>query len=312
MNQATQQPDSRRQLTAARDALVGEIEKHREKILAFMPDPAQRERAFALAIRRVIEQPELLECSVTSVLQALSQWASTGLPANDSKTWSLIVRKSKSGRPTAHFDPTVHGMTWLALQSGHVRECYANCVRANDVFTCELGSQPKITHRPALDGRGAITASYAVAHLTNGGTIHEVLTRADLEKIRAMSPLGDRGPWSPWFDEMSRKSALRRLLKRLPRSEIKPILFEQLRDEAPRMFTPAPNMQRPPALPEDEHALECAALERINNAATLTELETAWAASVSAYDAAGLELSIKLDARFHDRRAAIEQSSAEE
>ena len=60
----------------------------------------------------------------------------------------------------------------------------------------------------------------------------EILTAGDIAKIRAMSPAGDRGAWGHWADMMARKSAIRRLLHRLPAGTV--------RLSAPMEITAAP------------------------------------------------------------------------
>ena len=98
-------------------------------------------------------------------------------------------------------------MVSLALASGLVRDVQGYVVRSEDEFHVELGSEPKVRHVPCLLPRcGEVIASYAVATLTSGGRILEVLGRADLEKIRAMSPAGESGPWSTWADEQAKRS----------------------------------------------------------------------------------------------------------
>ena len=57
---------------------------------------------------------------------------------------------------------------------------------------------------------------YAVARLKDGGVQFEVMSRADVEKVRALSKAGSSGPWVDHFDEMAKKTVIRRLFKYLP------------------------------------------------------------------------------------------------
>ena len=92
----------------------------------------------------------------------------------------------------------------------------AKVVYANDEFEYEEGTEQKLKHVPTLEeDRGEIVAAYAIAKFADGEVQIEVLTKADIEKIRKSSA-SQGGPWSNWYDEMARKSAVRRLCKYLP------------------------------------------------------------------------------------------------
>ncbi|MGN1209108.1 MAG: recombinase RecT [Duodenibacillus sp.] len=71
-------------------------------------------------------------------------------------------------------------------------------------------------HRSHGADRGPMTHVYAVAQLQGGGVQFEVMSRAEIEGIRAQSKAGTRGPWVTHFEEMAKKSVIRRLFKMLP------------------------------------------------------------------------------------------------
>jgi recombination protein RecT len=297
----------RKSAAGARAVLLSEIDKHKTQIAQYLPDQTQVDRFIALARKAVIDNPDITDCATVSVLKALGACAASGLQL-DGKFSSLIVRRPKQGKPTAQWDPTYRGLTSLALESGHVLAAHAQVVREGDEFHVELGSEPKLVHRPALDGKGAVIAAYAVATLRGGGIVHEVLTKHDLQKIRAQSPAGDKGPWGSWADEMSKKSAMRRLLKRLPAGVVRPVAFA---DTEPTSHTLPPRNAQAHVLPEDENALECASLERITNADTQADLEAAWAQTIVDYDTRGIAVPVRVEACYNDRREAIAQRADE-
>jgi recombination protein RecT len=61
-----------------------------------------------------------------------------------------------------------------------------------------------------------MTFVYAVAKLRDGGVQFEVMSRADIEKVKAQSKAASYGPWVSHFDEMAKKTVIRRLFKYLP------------------------------------------------------------------------------------------------
>ena len=294
-----------------RAAMLTEIEAQRQVLARYLPPHVSEGRFMALANRAVLDNPDLWECSSSSVLRALGAAAASGLPI-DGKMSSLIVRRPKQGKPIAVWDPSYRGMVYLALESGHVRAVEAFAVHARDVFEVELGTEPKITHRPHLAGdRGQVAASYAVAELKTGGKVSEVLGLVDLERIRASSPAGDKGPWGTWPDRMAMKSALRRLLKRLPAADIGTLgraqdYVREMDDGEGNAYRAElePPERRPPD-PQDLTALEARALAAINDADTREGLAEAWAGIRQEFRAAGAELPLKIEAAQFDRREAL-------
>src|SRR5471032_1610843 len=155
MNTRTVEASPRALLSAA-------ISDNAKLLTAYLPPHVDAARFLALAQRVVLDNRDLWDCDSASVLRALSAAAASGLPI-DGKMSSLIVRKSKHGKPVAVWDPSYRGMVYLCLESGHVSSVEAFAVFARDEFSVELGSDPKITHRPNLAGdRGPVVSAYAV------------------------------------------------------------------------------------------------------------------------------------------------------
>jgi recombination protein RecT len=297
-----------------RSRLVAEIESQRHVLSAYLPPQVSEARFMALATRAVLDNPDLWECSTPSVLRALGAAAASGLPI-DGKMSSLVVRRpraGKAGKPIATWDPSYRGMVYLALKSGHVKSVEAFAVHARDVFEVELGTDPKITHRPHLAGdRGRVVAAYAVAVLKAGGIVREVLGAADLEHIKTTSPAGDRGPWGAWPDRMSMKASMRRLLKRLPAADIgtRGVALEHVQEyddttgEVFRAELQTP--ERRPPQPQDLTELESRALAAIAEADDSEVLAGTWAGICEEFKRAGGEISLRIEAARFDRREAL-------
>ena len=65
-----------------------------------------------------------------------------------------------------------------------------------------------------------MTHVYAVAVFVNGGFAFEVMSKLDVDKIRESSKAAKSsfGPWNNFYDEMAKKTVIRRLWKVLPSS----------------------------------------------------------------------------------------------
>lgn len=294
--------------TNAVATLLDRVSEAEQQLSAYLPEGVSVARFMALARRAITEQPRLAECSTVSVLRALSRCAQSGLPL-DGNISSLIVRKSKDGPPTASWDPSYKGMITLALSSGHVLEVQGFAVSEHDEFSVEHGTEPKITHKPSVMRSGKIVAAYAWARLRGGGLVVEFVTREDLEQIRASSPAARKGAWRGWFGEMAKKSAIRRLLKRLPAAPARVFGAESggpAPAADPRLDVPhhRPRPERG-LTPEAEHAMTCAALEDLSDAGDVDALEQAWTKIGMDFGQRGLEIPGEVMEQHEHRRAAL-------
>jgi recombination protein RecT len=164
-------------------------------------------------------QPELAKCSQHSILRALMDAAALGIkPGGLMGRGYLVPRKNKkNGELECCFDPGWRGLIDIARRSGQIKRIEAHVVYEKDIFEVHYGMHSDLIHKPMLDGdAGNIIAAYAVAEFKDGSTQVEVLTKRELDKVRGSSAASSGGPWGSWFEEMARKTAVRRLCKYLP------------------------------------------------------------------------------------------------
>lgn len=122
--------------------------------------------------------------------------------------------------------PGYRGLISLARRSGEITSINAEIVYANDEFDLVLGVDPKVTHKPKLDGeRGEPRLAYMVAHFKDGGYHFEWMSIAEVMSIKERSSAvqsakknGKTTPWDTDRDEMIRKTVIRRGWKYLPMS----------------------------------------------------------------------------------------------
>ena len=217
------------------DSLAALVERMRGEIAKALPRHIQENgpRYARTAVTLIRSNPKLAVCSPVSFLSSLMTASSLGLDLNPALGQAYIVPrqrriKTESGWDTvleASFQIGYRGLLDLAMRSGKVASIDAQVVHERDKFEYELGAEPKLVHIPALADRGAPVAYYAVARFTSGGWTACVLSREEvLEHAKKFSQSYDSrggsfgGPWQTDFDEMARKTALRRLLKYCPLS----------------------------------------------------------------------------------------------
>lgn len=186
-----------------------------------MPKSMTPDRLTRIVMTECRKTPALMKCAPESFYGAVLQCAALGLEPGSALGHCYLLPfgngKDKSGRPNAQLIIGYRGMIDLARRSGQIVSLQAWTVHAQDTFNYQLGLNPDIEHIPAsVADRGPVTHVYAVAKLKGGGVQFEVMSRAEIEKIRSASKAGNSGPWSSHWDEMAKKTVIRRLFKYLP------------------------------------------------------------------------------------------------
>jgi recombination protein RecT len=171
----------------------------------------------------LMNEPRLLDCNPREVFREVAKIAALGLLI-DAQLGEAYLIASRTG-PQARVG--YRGLIKLARQSGEVSMLYAHEVYANDEIECLLGDEKKLRHKPNLFGdRGAIVGYYAVVKFKDGDTDFEPMTPQQVNAIRDKSD-GYRAfksgkikdtPWASSYDEMAKKTCIRRLSKRIPQS----------------------------------------------------------------------------------------------
>lgn len=180
---------------------------------AVLPPQIPAERFVRTAITAVQQNPDLLRTDRRSLLGSCMKAAQDALLL-DGREAALVIFKGK-----AQYMPMVAGILKKVRQSGQISTIAAHVVYEKDEFDYQLGDEERIFHKPnILQDRGRPVAVYCIARTIDGGAFREVMSTAQVEKIRARSPYGQKGPWATDWDEMARKTVVRRLSKYLPSS----------------------------------------------------------------------------------------------
>lgn len=186
-----------------------------------LPKSMTAERLTRIVMTECRKVPALMQCNQESFFGAVLQCAQLGLEPGSALGHCYLLPfgngKSRDGRPNCQLIIGYRGMIDLARRSGQIVSINAYCVHEADEFEYELGLHPDIHHRPSpLAERGPVTYVYAVAVLKGGGVQFEVMSRAEIEAVRLQSKAGKSGPWVTHWEEMARKTVVRKLFKYLP------------------------------------------------------------------------------------------------
>ncbi len=159
----------------------------------------------------------LMDCNPASLIGAVMQSAQLGL-SPDSVLGEAYFLPFKG---IVTFVPGYRGLIKLAYQSEQIAKISARVVRKGDDFTFSYGLKEKLEHVPKAPLTEPLTHVYATGKIKGGEVNFLVMTREEVEAVRARSPSARSGRSSPWqsdYDAMAMKTALRRLCKTLPTS----------------------------------------------------------------------------------------------
>lgn len=184
-----------------------------------LPSVITPERFTRMVLSALSSTPKLAECSPQSFLAAMMTAAQLGVEPNTALGQAYLLPYRNHGQMECQFQLGYKGLIDLAYRSGEVSVIQAHTVYENDVFEYELGMDPKLRHVPAKADRGDAVAYYAMFKTKDGGYGFEVMSVDDVQRHaqRYSKSYGSgSSPWRSNFDEMAKKTVLKRALKYAP------------------------------------------------------------------------------------------------
>lgn len=197
------------------------IEAMKPEIEKALPKHISVDRIARIALSAIRVNPTLAECTPISFMASLMQASQLGLEVNTPLGQAYIIPYKNKGKLEAQFQLGYKGLVDLAYRSGQFKSIYAHVVYENDEFEFEYGLEQKLVHKPAKSNRGNPIWYYAVYHLKNGGYGFEVMSVEDIKEHAKRYSQSFNSKYSPWqnnFDEMAKKTVLKRVLKYAPLS----------------------------------------------------------------------------------------------
>lgn len=203
-----------------------------EALKASLPSHIKPERFERNLIIAVTQQPKLLNCNPAEVFAEVSKAAALGLYLDPQlgEAYLIVGYDGRRRCEVPQLRLGYRGLIKLGRQSGEIANLYAHEARKNDRLEIRLGTEKEIRHEPdylvSEEDRGPVALYYAVVVFKDGSKDFEPMSVEAIEKIRDRSD-GWKAfkdgkikstPWATDPGEMSKKTVLRRLMKRLPQS----------------------------------------------------------------------------------------------
>lgn len=195
------------------------LEVNKPKIAAMISLPGlNADKLVRSVMLAVANTPTLAECDHVSVLMSVMKAAQLGLDPTGTLGGAYLVPYKVKGQKVCTLQIGYRGLIDLARRSGAVLSVEAHVVYEADHFDILLGTKREVIHRPFIGqgDRGKPVAVYAVASLAGGGEQFDWMTHAQVEAVRLRSAAGEGGPWLTDWDEMAKKTVVKRLCKYLP------------------------------------------------------------------------------------------------
>lgn len=195
------------------------IKQMEGEIAKALPTVITPERFTRMVLTALSTDKKLELCTPQSFLGAMMTAAQLGLEPNTPLGQAYLIPYKNKGVLECQFQIGYKGLIDLAYRSGEVEIIQAQVVCENDEFDYELGLDPKLKHKPAKENRGKPIYYYAIFKTKSGGYGFEVMSIHDIKvhaKKYSQSYSSEYSPWQKNFDEMAKKTVLKRVLKYAP------------------------------------------------------------------------------------------------
>ena len=203
------------QALTIQDQVKGTLQAMKKDLTSALPSHIDVDKFIRVAQTAILTDPKVLNLERSSLYKSCLEAAQDGL-LPDGKESALVPFGQK-----CTYMPMVAGVLKKMRNSGEVSGITAQLVYANDFFEYSVDCDGEnLTFKPDFfSDRGELKGVFAQAKLKDGTVYVEVMSMKDIEAIKGASKGSKYGPWAgPFASEMMKKSAIRRLAKRLPMS----------------------------------------------------------------------------------------------
>ncbi len=209
-------------------SLAQQVEARLPMFTESLPKHIPVERFKRVIINAALRNPALAEADRPTLMTAAMLAAQDGLlPDGREGAFVIFNTKMKIEQNGKEVDKWVPAVQWMPMVAGilkkirnskQVKAIVARVVYEGDEYDYWIdGEGEHLNYRPC-DNPGKAIRVFAMAKTVDDELIVEPMTMAEVQKVRNVSRAKDSGPWKDWFEEMAKKTAIKRLAKRLPMS----------------------------------------------------------------------------------------------
>lgn len=181
----------------------------KEQIALALPKHMDSDRMARVALTACNKTPALLQCDTASVLTALMACSAAGIEPDGRHAHLIPYGK------TCQLIVDWKGYLILAKRNG-LQNIAGDVVCENDRFEWHR-DEKGLRYLHEIDWkkpRGEMYAAYVIWNEESGGFDGECMQKDEIEKIKKRSRASGSGPWQTDFNEMAKKTVIRRASKR--------------------------------------------------------------------------------------------------
>ena len=209
----------------------------------------QKEQQFAIqAFQKNDYLAKVAMANPSSAQNAIINVAAIGITLNPAAKLAYLVPRDGG----VHLDISYMGLLHLAQVSGAIQWGQCKLVHANDTYESN-GLDKAPTHKyNAFGERGPVVGGYCTVKTQQGDYLTDEMSLAEIKQVENTSK-AKNGPWKNWWEEMARKTIVKRAAKYWPRVERVDNAIHHLNDDEGIEMEPVM-----PHKPESEVAAEAA------------------------------------------------------
>ena len=197
----------------------------------------------------------------TSAQNAIINVAAIGITLNPASKLAYLVPRDGM----VCLDISYMGLLHIAMESGVISWGQAKLVHANDTYESN-GLDKAPTHKyNAFGERGDIVGVYCTVKTPAGDYLTEEMSLAEIEAVRKTSKaaFSDKGPWVNHWNEMARKTVVKRASKYWPKASRLDSAIHVLNEEEGVWTEPVMPHKSEEDIREDERKRQQEVIERV-------------------------------------------------
>lgn len=216
IQKATAQPAAKADAKTSMQAYIKQMQGEIKKALPAVMTP---ERFTRIVLSALSTNPKLGQTTPQSFLAAMMTAAQLDMEPNTplGQAYLIPFYNNKTHCSECQFQLGYKGLIDLAYRSGEVSIIQAQVVYEHDSFNYSFGLEPVLKHIPAASDRGEPTYVYAMFRTKEGGFGFDVMSMDTVRTFaQQYSKSFSSGPWQTNFEEMAKKTVLKKVLKYAP------------------------------------------------------------------------------------------------
>ena len=178
-----------------------------------LPKDFNKTRFIQNALCVMNENPQFAKMNTAQVIQGLLKGAYLGLDFMNHEAYLIPYGN------TVSFQTSYRGEVKFVKKYSirKIKDIYAKIVRSGDEFVEEIiDGRPSIDFKPIPFSKADIIGAFAVVLYMDGGMAYETMSTDDINSVRTnYSKASQSKAWKYSYDEMCKKTVLRRLTKNI-------------------------------------------------------------------------------------------------